>query len=59
MFLKKIIELLDTYKKKDPASRSYLEIFLCYPGLHAIFFHKIANMIWKLRLKLISRIFSK
>ncbi|PPR34717.1 MAG: Serine acetyltransferase [Alphaproteobacteria bacterium MarineAlpha6_Bin4] len=58
MFLKKIIELLDTYKKKDPASRSYLEIFLCYPGLHAIFFHKIANMIWKLRLKLISRIFS-
>ena len=58
MFLKKIKEFLYIYKKKDPASRSYLEILTCYPGLHAIFFHKISNFFWKLNLKLIARMIS-
>ena len=58
MFLSKIKEFLDTYKKKDPASRSYLEILTCYPGLHAVFFHKISNFFWKFNLKLIGRIIS-
>ena len=39
MFLKNFKEFLNIYKKKDPASRSYLEILTCYPGLHAVFFH--------------------
>ena len=42
MFLKEFKEFLDAYKKKDPASRSYLEIVTCYPGVHAVFFHKIS-----------------
>ena len=58
MVLKELKEFLDTYKKKDPASRSYLEIVICYPGVHAVFFHKISNLFWKLRLKLIGRIIS-
>jgi len=58
MFLKKFKEFLYIYKKKDPASRSYLEILTCYPGLHAIFFHKISNFFWKLNLKLIARMIS-
>ena len=58
MFLKNFKEFLDNYKKKDPASRSYLEILTCYPGLHAIFFHKISNFFWKLNLKLIARMTS-
>ena len=58
MFSKELKEFLDTYKKKDPASRSYLEIVVCYPGVHAVFFHKISNFFWKLTLKLLGRIIS-
>ena len=58
MFFKELKEFLDTYKKKDPASRSYLEIVVCYPGVHAVFFHKISNFFWKLKLKLLGRIIS-
>ena len=58
MFLKNFKEFLYIYKKKDPASRSYLEILTCYPGLHATFFHKISNFFWKLNLKLIARMIS-
>ena len=58
MFLKNFKEFLDIYKKKDPASRSYLEILTCYPGLHAIFFYKVSNFFWKLNLKLIARMIS-
>ena len=58
MFLKNFKEFLNTYKKKDPASRSYIEILTCYPGLHAILFHKVSNFFWKLNLKLIGRMLS-
>ena len=58
MFLKKLIELLDIYKEKDPASRTYLEILLCYPGIHSIFFYKISNIFWKLKIKLLARFLS-
>ena len=58
MFLKEFKELLNTYKKKDPAARSYLEVLVCYPGLHSLFFHKISNLLWGFKLKLIARIMS-
>ena len=45
MFLKNFKEFLNIYKKKDPASRSYLEILTCYPGLHAVFFYKISSSV--------------
>ena len=58
MFLKNFKEILDTYKKKDPASRSYFELLLCYPGLHSIILYKISNFLWNIHLKLIARVFS-
>ena len=58
MFLKNFKEFLNIYKEKDPASRSYLEILICYPGLHAVFFYKISNFFWNLNLKLIARMIS-
>ncbi|GAB4032585.1 MAG: hypothetical protein Fur0012_11250 [Elusimicrobiota bacterium] len=33
--------------KKDPAARSVLEVLLFYPGLHAIWFHRLAHTFWK------------
>jgi serine O-acetyltransferase len=32
---------------RDPASRSTLEALLCYPGLHALWFYRVANWLWK------------
>lgn len=36
---------LKSIKKRDPAANSYLEIILCYPGVHAIFFHRISHIL--------------
>jgi serine O-acetyltransferase len=31
---------------RDPAARSVLEIIFCYPGLHAVWFYRIAHSFW-------------
>jgi len=43
----------------DPAARSYLEVLLCYPGLHALWFHRINHGIWKIGLRTPARFFSQ
>ena len=40
---------------RDPAARNTLEVLLCYPGLHALWAHRLAHKLWKGRLKLIAR----
>ena len=40
-------EDIRTIKERDPAAKNYLEIFLCYPGLHAICFHRVAHFLYK------------
>jgi serine O-acetyltransferase len=32
--------------KNDPAARSYLEVLLVYPGLHALWLHRAAHLLW-------------
>jgi serine O-acetyltransferase len=36
-------------KEIDPAVKNAVEIFLCYPGLHAIWLHRIANALYQKR----------
>ncbi len=43
---------------RDPAARSRLEIIFCYPGLHALIFHRIAHWLWTHHLRLLGRIMS-
>ena len=43
----------------DPAARTTLEIVLAYPGLHAIWFHRVAHWLWRRELKLVGRIVSE
>lgn len=31
---------------RDPAARSALEVFFCYPGLHALWFHRLSHWFW-------------
>jgi serine O-acetyltransferase len=40
---------------RDPAARSVLEILVCYPGLHAIWGHRVAHWLWARGLKLPGR----
>lgn len=40
---------------RDPAARSYLEVLLCYPGLHALWFHRINHWLWTHNLRLLAR----
>ena len=32
---------------RDPAARSTLEVLFCYPGLHAVWFHRVSHWFWK------------
>jgi len=51
-------EDIRTVFAKDPAARSWLEVLLCYPGLHAIWFHRIAHWLWRHKLRLAARFVS-
>src|SRR5256884_192455 len=33
-------------RERDPAARSALEVLLCYPGVHALAFHRLAHRLW-------------
>lgn len=45
--------------ERDPAAKSFLEILLCYPGLHAILFHRLAHFLYKRGLILLPRLISQ
>ena len=46
-FYQTIKEDVRTVFKKDPAARGVMEILTCYPGLHAIWMHRIAHFLWR------------
>jgi serine O-acetyltransferase len=46
---------VQAYFQRDPATRSTLEILLCYPGLHAVWFHRLAHWLWGHRIYLLAR----
>ena len=57
-FIQYIKEDLATALKRDPAARNKLEVFLTYPGVHAIWNYRISHWLWKHNIKLLARIFS-
>lgn len=52
---KTLREDIRTVFDRDPAARSLLEILFCYPGLHALWWYRIAHFFWQHRLRLIGR----
>ncbi|PRY73996.1 serine O-acetyltransferase EpsC [Alkalibacterium olivapovliticus] len=56
--MKAFKEYMDTYKKNDPSARSTLEIVLTYPGVWAMFYHRIAHFLYNHQLKLLARMIS-
>jgi len=51
-------EDIRTIRERDPAAKNYVEIFLCYPGLHAIWLHRIAHFLYKKRWYTTARLIS-
>ena len=43
---------------RDPAARSRFEVLVLYPGFHAVLFHRLANGLWRWRLKFLARMVS-
>ena len=56
---KDLRDTLHAYKLRDPAARSSLEIFLLYPGVHALIYHRIAHRLHCRGLKFLARFVSQ
>lgn len=52
-------EQIQTIKREDPAAKSSLEILLCYPGLHAVLFHKVSHWLYLQRQYVLARLVSQ
>ncbi len=63
-FLKKkgVVEVMkediNVVFERDPAARSVPEVIFCYPGLHAIWFHRISHFLWEKNFKFAARFLS-
>ena len=56
---RELSDLLGAYQARDPAARSKLEVFLLYPGVHAIIRHRIAHFFYKHGLFFLARLESQ
>ncbi|MDR3793589.1 MAG: serine O-acetyltransferase [Terracidiphilus sp.] len=45
--------------ERDPAARSWLEVLICYPGLWAVWIHRISHALWNAKLRLPARFLSQ
>ena len=50
---------IDSYFQRDPAAKSRLEVFLCYPGFHAVRAHRVTHWMWMNNFRLMARWFSQ
>jgi len=52
-------DFLESIIKRDPAAKSKLSLILTYPGVKAVFFHRIANFFAVAKFHLVARIISQ
>ncbi|MCG6953841.1 MAG: serine O-acetyltransferase [Betaproteobacteria bacterium] len=55
---KQLREDITAIFERDPAAHSTWEVLTCYPGLHAIYLHKLSGWLWGLRLRWLGRLVS-
>ena len=54
-----IRESINVVFEKDPAAKSWLEVLLCYPSLHAMAFHRVAHRLHLMGVPLLPRLISQ
>ncbi len=55
---KTLREDIQTVFARDPAARSVLEVICCYPGLHALWSHRLTHFLWQQKLRFLARFVS-
>ena len=50
-----MFNLVKRYQTQDPVRPSFLEVVLVYAGFHAVIFHRISNLFWRIKLRLLAR----
>jgi serine O-acetyltransferase len=55
----RIGEDINSVMERDPAARTRLEVLLCYPGLWAVWFHRVSHALWRAKLRLPARMLSQ
>ena len=58
-FFRSVREDIATVFESDPAARSYAEVLICYPGLHAVWAHHLSHWLWRRRLYFLARLNSQ
>jgi serine O-acetyltransferase len=58
IMFKHFIADVKAVRERDPAVKSLLEVLFCYPGLHAIMFHRVSHWFYKRKLFFIARFIS-
>ncbi|HTV13520.1 MAG TPA: serine O-acetyltransferase, partial [Acidobacteriaceae bacterium] len=58
-FFAQIREDIDAVMERDPAASSRLMVVLCYPGLHAVWTHRVTGRLWRAKWKLLARLLSQ
>ena len=58
-FLENIKSYIKSIQDRDPAASSIVLVLLTYPCVKSIFFHRVANFIWKSNLQTIARMISQ
>jgi serine O-acetyltransferase len=58
-FFHSVREDVATVFEADPAARSYLEVLICYPGLHAVWAHHLSHWLWRHGMRFLARLNSQ
>ncbi|HMK21146.1 MAG TPA: serine O-acetyltransferase EpsC, partial [Terriglobales bacterium] len=54
-FWQSVREDIASVFESDPAARSYMEVVLCYPGLHAVWAYRVYHWFWVHNFRLLAR----
>src|SRR5271170_4145236 len=58
-FFRSIREDVAAVFESDPAARSYFEVLILYPGLHAVWAHHLSHWLWSHRMRFLARFVSQ
>jgi len=56
MMWTRLKEDIAAVRERDPAARSAWEVVLCYPGLHALWLHRLAHVLWRWGARTLARV---
>jgi serine O-acetyltransferase len=59
MFFRSVREDVAAVFESDPAARSYLEVLILYPGLHAMWAHHLSHWLWGHHMRFLARFVSQ